>query len=266
LDKWKIQIYRGILTGLNEAFVINEAKRDEIIKRDPKSAELIRPILRGKDIRRYTYKNPHLFLICTFPSKNIDINNYSVIREELLSFGKEKLEQSGKTYLINGAIVHSRKKTNNDWFETQDSINYWDEFYKQKIIYPCIMRDGPHFALDKAGNYFTPAPGNIITGENLEFLLGCLCSKTYYFVLRRFYMGGGIEGELKTNRLLMLPVVPFRNESDFIVIVNSVKEIYQRIQAGVSFEHEIISIEQHVQNIIGLSDDEKNYINMYKFD
>jgi hypothetical protein len=256
LSNWNIIINYGIKTGLNEAFVINEAKRDEIIKRDPKSAELIRPILRGKDIRRYTISFKKLYLLAidngnkekSIPPKNIE--DYPGIKEHLDHYYHN---------LVN------RDDRGDTPYNLRNCV-YMDEFYKQKIIYPCIMRDGPHFALDKAGNYFTPAPGNIITGENLEFLLGCLCSKTYYFVLRRFYMGGGIEGELKTNRLLMLPVVPFRNESDFIVIVNSVKEIYQRIQAGVSFEHEIISIEQHVQNIIGLTDDEKNYINMYKFD
>jgi hypothetical protein len=192
LDKWKIQIYRGILTGLNEAFVINEAKRDEIIKRDPKSAELIRPILRGKDIRRYTYKNPHLFLICTFPSKNIDINNYSVIREELLSFGKEKLEQSGKTYLINGAIVHSRKKTNNDWFETQDSINYWDDFYKPKILFQEMVQS-PCFTYDEKDHFLCLDTARIITGDKLKFLLAILNSKLFFYAVGRFY-GGGLLG------------------------------------------------------------------------
>lgn len=66
-------------------------------------------------------------MICTFPSKKYNINDYPEVRDYLLSFGIEKLEQSGKTYFIDGKTVKARKKTNNKWFETQDSINYSDE-------------------------------------------------------------------------------------------------------------------------------------------
>ena len=55
LKEWDIKIYRGILTGCNDAFIINKEKRDELIKKCPKSAEIIRPILRGRDIKRYGY-------------------------------------------------------------------------------------------------------------------------------------------------------------------------------------------------------------------
>lgn len=65
------------------------------------------------------------WLICTFPSREYNIDDYPAVKEYLLSFTKEKLEQSGKTYNINGTIIKSRKKTTNKWFETQDSISYW---------------------------------------------------------------------------------------------------------------------------------------------
>lgn len=54
--------------------------------------------------------------------------NISLLNHIFLSFGIEKLEQTGKEYIINGEIVKARKKTNNKWFETQDSISYWDLF------------------------------------------------------------------------------------------------------------------------------------------
>ncbi|MRJ11740.1 hypothetical protein EDL98_11815, partial [Ornithobacterium rhinotracheale] len=62
---WDINIYRGILTGYNEAFIINGEKKDELIAQDPKSAEIIRPILRGRDIKRYGYDFADLWLINT---------------------------------------------------------------------------------------------------------------------------------------------------------------------------------------------------------
>ena len=64
LKDWDIKIYRGILTGFNEAFVINGEKKDELIAADPKSAEIIRPILRGRDIKRYIYDFADRWLIC----------------------------------------------------------------------------------------------------------------------------------------------------------------------------------------------------------
>lgn len=128
LADWDISINRGILTGYNAAFIIDSATKETIIKADPKSAKLIRPILRGRDIKRYSYEFADLWLISTFPSMRYDIDDYPAIRDYLLSFGINRLEQTGKQYIINGVKVKARKKTNNKWFETQDSISYWNEF------------------------------------------------------------------------------------------------------------------------------------------
>ena len=136
LKDWDIQINYGIKTGCNDAFIVSTAKRDEILascqteEERQRTEALIRPILRGKDIKRYGYNWAGLWLIATFPALHYDIDEYPAIRDYLLSFGKERLEQSGKSYLINGEQIKARKKTNNKWFETQDSISYW----KQKKI------------------------------------------------------------------------------------------------------------------------------------
>ena len=120
LKDWDIQINYGIKTGFNEAFIINGEKRKELIAQDPKSAEIIRPILRGRDIKRYSYEFADLYIITTFPSLKIDIESYPAVKQHLLSFGYDRLKQTGEK----GA----RKKTNNKWFETQDSIAYWEKF------------------------------------------------------------------------------------------------------------------------------------------
>ena len=140
LNQWNAKIYRGILTGLNEAFIISDDTRKRIISEDPKSAEIIRPILRGRDIKRYSYEYSDLYLISTFPSKKYNIDEYPAVRDFLLSFGIKRLEQSGKKYTINGEEIKARKKTNNKWFETQDSISYWDDFDRQKIMYNDITQ------------------------------------------------------------------------------------------------------------------------------
>ncbi len=79
-------------------------------------------------------------MIATFPSLKIDIEKYPAIKKHLLSFGIKRLEQTGKEYKVNDETIKARKKTTNKWFETQDSISYWDDFSKQKILWAETMR------------------------------------------------------------------------------------------------------------------------------
>jgi len=144
LKKLPINIYRGILTGYNEAFFIDGKTRDRLIAEDPKSAEIIKPLLRGRDIQAWISNNDDQFLIATLPSLNINIDNYIAVKKHLLNFGKERLEQTGE----NG----SRKQTQNKWFETQDSITYYNEFSKPKIMYPNMTSSFP-FIYDEKGYY-----------------------------------------------------------------------------------------------------------------
>ena len=144
LKDWDINIYRGVLTGYNEAFIISTEKRNEILancaspEERARTEELIRPILRGRDIKRYGYDWAGLYLIATFPSRHYNIEEFPAVKEHLLSFGIERLEQTGKEYIVDGKKIKARKKTNNKWFETQDSISYWDDFSKPKIAWPSV--------------------------------------------------------------------------------------------------------------------------------
>ena len=153
LKDWDIQINYGIKTGFNDAFIIStekRKKREEILANcqsedeRTRTAELIRPILRGRDIKRYGYDWAGLYLIATFPSRHYDIEMYPAVKKHLLSFGMERLEQTGKTHIVNGEKIKARKKTNNKWFETQDSISYWEDFFKPKMLYMEIQTDNPN--------------------------------------------------------------------------------------------------------------------------
>ncbi|KAA6495753.1 class I SAM-dependent DNA methyltransferase [Helicobacter pylori] len=213
LKDWGIQIYRGILTGCNEAFIIPTEKRDEILKncddaqKDEKgmsererTIELIKPILRGKDIKRYSYEWAHLWVINThngytsdlkFKIPPIDIEKYPAIKAHLDSHYD--------------AIV-----TRSDQGDTPYHLRncaYLEDFEKEKIVYPCIMAKEPCFVYEEKG-FYAPAPANIITGDKIEikYLTALLNSKCIYFAMRKFYMGGGIEGELKTNNLEKIPI------------------------------------------------------------
>ena len=138
------EAYYGIKTGLTEAFLIDENTKNKITKEDIKSNTLIKPVLRGRDIQPWYGIADERYLITTFPTLNIDIEAYRGINNHLISFGKERLEQSGN----NG----SRKKTSNKWFETQDPIAYYSVFSKPKIMYQKFQVK-PCFIFDNKGLY-----------------------------------------------------------------------------------------------------------------
>ena len=172
LKDWDIQINYGIKTGYNEAFIISTEKREEILsncaddREHKRTEDLIRPILRGRDIKRYGYEWADLWLIATFPSRHYNIENFPSVKESLLSYGIERLEQTGNNHIINGKMIKSRKKTNNKWFETQDSISYWEDFNRPKIIYPNMTKYMP-FVYD-TNHIITNQKCFIITGNNVE--------------------------------------------------------------------------------------------------
>ena len=188
LRDWNINIYRGVLTGCNEAFIIDTEKRDEILANcqtddeRTRTAELIRPILRGRDIKRYGYEWAELWLIAIFPSRHYNIDEYPAIKQYLLSFGIERLEQTGKTHLVNGEKVKARKRTSNKWFETQDSISYWEDFSKPKIIYPNMTKYMP-FVFDNE-MYLTNQKCFIITGKYVAYLTAFFNSSLFKYCFR----------------------------------------------------------------------------------
>ena len=233
LKDWDIQINYGIKTGCNEAFIIDKDRRQQILDDCADDAErertdkLIRPILRGRDIKRNGYEWAGLYAILAyFGSHKVIPTEYPAIYRHLKQF-EDKLKKRGQCrYTSSGKPKPGAEYPGqHHWLELDNnpSISFLDDFNKQKIIFPAIMSKGAFFALDRRG-YLIPAPGNLITGKcNFESLLIYLTTVGYW-ALRRFYMGGGIEGELKVNRLQSLPVPRTVNGID------SVDTIYQLCQ------------------------------------
>ena len=200
LKDWDINIYRGVLTGCNEAFIIDSTKRKEILsncqteEERKRTDELIRPILRGRDIKRYGYEWAELWLIATFPSRHYSIDEYPAVKQYLLSFGIERLEQTGKTHIVNGEKVKARKKTHNKWFETQDSISYWEDFNKQRIVYREIGKEMD--ACIVPPNIVINNKLYMISGEHIEHLLCFFNSKIFnkiVFIKANLTGGKGID-------------------------------------------------------------------------
>ena len=187
LKDWDIQINYGIKTGFNDAFIISTEKRNELLanckseEERRRTEELIRPILRGRDIKRYGYDWAGLWLIATFPSRHYDIEDYPAVKEHLLSFGMQRLEQTGKSYNIGGATIKARKKTNNKWFETQDSISYWEDFEKPRIIYREIGVEMDACQVEKG--WMINNKLYMISGCNLTHLLNYFNSRLFNKVI-----------------------------------------------------------------------------------
>ncbi|OPX98171.1 MAG: Modification methylase PaeR7I [Syntrophorhabdus sp. PtaB.Bin006] len=160
------RFYRGILTGLNEAFVIDGETRERLIAEDPKSTELIKPWLRGKDIKRWKAQWAGLYVI--FTRHGTDIDRYPAIRAHLEQY-RPDLEPKNSENQTRG-----RKPGSYKWYEIQDNIAYYKEFDQPKIVYPNITRTNV-FTFDTSG-WFTNQKCFIIP-INDQYLLAILNSK-----------------------------------------------------------------------------------------
>ena len=253
LKDWDIQINYGIKTGFNDAFIITTEKRDEILancqteEERIRTDELIRPILRGRDIKRYGYDWAKLYLIATFPSRHYDIEQYPAVKQHLLSFGKERLEQTGKTYSVNGEKVKARKKTNNKWFETQDSISYWEDFYKPKIVWGNLNLTASYAMIQD--NSFINAPSPMIVPAS-KFLLAVLNSKLADYYIR--HLGVTRNGGYFEYKPMFVEKLPVPQSVDTKVVTD--------IESYVDSKNET-AIDKAVYMFYGLTEEEILYIN-----
>jgi len=243
LKDWDIKIYRGVLTGYNDAFIISTEKRDEILANCQtederlRTAELIRPILRGRDIKRYGYDWANLWLIATFPSRHYNIEEFPAVKAHLLSFGKERLEQTGKKYIINGEEIKARKKTSNKWFETQDSISYWDLFFQPKICWKAVGRNLA-FSIVESGTFLTAPASFISAGIYNEYILAFLCSNVgTYFIYKNSDTTGAGDIMLNIQSLIKFPI-PLNQT---ISIGESINVVNQSIYQAYGFTSDEIS-------------------------
>ena len=138
LKDWDINIYRGVLTGCNEAFIISTEKRDEILancqteEERKRTEELIRPILRGRDIKRYGYNWANLWLINTHNGirgklERIHIENYPAVKEHLDQYWDKISKRADK-----GDTPYNLR-----------NCAYLEDFSKPKVVYMEIQTDNP---------------------------------------------------------------------------------------------------------------------------
>jgi hypothetical protein len=210
LKDWDINIYRGVLTGCNEAFIIDNTKRDEILancqsdEEREKTAELIRPILRGRDIKRYGYVDNGLYLINTHNGikdklPRIDNNDYPAVKAHLDQYW-------------------DRISTRADKGDTPYNLRncaYLEDFLKPKIIYPNMTKYMP-FVYDNK-SYVTNQKCFIITGKFVAYLTAFFNSSLFKFCFRDSFpeLQGGTR-ELSKIFFDKIPVYKVSDSQDVL--------------------------------------------------
>ncbi len=172
------RFYRGVLTGLNEAFVVDRPTHDRLIAEHKSSKEVLKPFLRGRDVKRWRCEPQDLWLI--FTRRGIDIQKYPAILEHLTQFKKRLMP----------GVSGGRKPGSYKWYEIQDNIAYWREFEASKIIYPDIY-EHQSFAWDEQGYFSVNTTYFIPTNQKwLTALLNSRCVEWFYTQISSKVRGG----------------------------------------------------------------------------
>jgi type I restriction-modification system DNA methylase subunit len=265
------KIYRGVLTGLMEAFVIDAETRKRIIKEDSKSAELIKPFLIGRDVKRFEKSNSNKFLI--FTRRGVDIKKYPAIERHLSSFKKELTPKPKDS---KEGDAPGRKPGSYKWYEIQDAVNYYEEFEKPKIIYAEIATRG-QFTLD-TDNYYSETTTYIIPLDS-KYLLGILNSKLITFIFAKIsseIRGGFYRWKRQYVETLPIRTIDFNNPSEkaihdkLVTLVDRMLDLHKKKAAlPPSAEREKIEreiavtdekIDEMVYGLYGITDEERKII------
>ncbi|GAB4038610.1 Eco57I restriction-modification methylase domain-containing protein [Spirosoma gilvum] len=252
LKEWDIQINYGIKTGFNDAFIVDGATKDELIRLDPKSAEIIRPILKGRDIKPFYAEFSDRWVI--FTRRGIDITTYPAIHEYLFAF-KKRLEPKPDEFL--GSWT-GRKGGKYKWYEIQDSVDYWRSFDQEKIVWLEIS-DVPKFCFDDK-KFFIEATAFFLVGHHLHYLLCILNSKLSQWYLDKITASTG-AGTNRWKKVYLekipVPEISYSENLQF-------KELAQQIIATSSRGCSITHLEAEVNYLIfkkyGLTDEEQFYL------
>ena len=217
LKEWNVGIYYGIKTGLNNAFIVDKKKKEELIAQDPKSIKIVKPILRGRDIKRYKTDFADLWLIFIpwhFPlhdnpsikgssskAEELFMTTYPTIYAHMLGF-REALSKRNR----------SETGIRYEWYALQRcAASYYEEFWKEKIVW-LEMSPKPNFAYC-SDEVFVLNTSYILTGEHLKWLLAIINSELMdcYFAMIATDVRGKTRRYIK-QYVERLPVVDYRKD------------------------------------------------------
>jgi len=227
----KGKFFRGVTSGLNEAFIIDSETRKALIRKHKASEELIKRLLGGEDVRRYFAEAPDTWLI--FPRRGIDIGRYPAIKEHLSKWKADLTPKKSSSDKV------GRKPGRYEWYEIQDDVAYYAIFDGPKIIFPDICK-APRFFLDRSGRYL--ANTAYCLGVDDPYLLGILNSRVFWFAISNLSIPFGVRAGQYRYRLIYqymekvpIRVIDFNSKADkerHVRIVSHVEgmlELHQRL-------------------------------------
>ena len=248
LKDWDINIYRGVLTGYNEAFIISTEKREEILANcqsedeRERTAELVRPILRGRDIKRYGYNWANLWLINTHNGirgklERIHIEDYPAVKAHLDQYWDRISKRADK-----GDTPYNLR-----------NCAYLEDFSKPKIIWK-IIGSRLAFTMDKEG-YIVNNACYLMTGEYLLHVLAFLNSSPliWYSEITNMNKTGVGDAQVGAQNIILFPI-PKQTQKDGEItsVVNSLLNEYSEENAN--------RLQNLIYDVFGLINEESDYL------
>lgn len=260
------KIYYGVKTGLNKAFVIDAETKERLIEEHDSSAKIIKPFLKGRDIKRYITPNVERYVI--FTRRGIDIEKYPAIKSYLEQY-RNMLEPKPSDW--KGAW-QGRAPGNYAWYELQATVDYYDEFEKPKLMLPDISLRG-NFILDETGEKYCVNTAYII-GSADKYLLGILNSKLITFFYENIspqYRGGYLRFIYQYLEVIPIREINFDNPADvamhdnMVALVETMLNLHKQLPGLSGIQREMVEaqietadreIDGLVYRLYGLTDDE----------
>ncbi len=262
------RFFRGVTSGLNDAFIIDTETKRRLIAKDKRSAELIKPMLGGEDIRRYIFQEPGLWLI--FTRRGVEIDKYPAIRQHLAKWKEDLAPKKNKN------TKRGRKPGRYQWYEIQDDVAYYGVFDRPKLIFPDITKE-PRFCLDTDGHYLTNTA--YCLGTDDLYLLGLLNSRLFWFGISNLSIPFGVRAGKYRYRLIYqymekvpIRVIDFANAADksrhgrLVKLVEQMSALHRQLSAArtpqeeTTLERQIgaldVRLDSLVYELYGLTENE----------
>ena len=221
--------FRGVTTGRNDAFVVDQRTRDLLIAKDPSSSEILLPWIEGRDLKRYYQEGRDQWII--FARHSLDLTNYPAILEHLSAY-RENLEPQP----TNWKPAHSddkwpgRKSGSYLWSEIQDKTAYWSKFSDEKIVSTKISSQ-PTFSVDRSGSVLSNTAYMIDAKSDNEFLTALLNSNVASFFFRSIFIikaGGFFEIQPDGLSAFPIPSANDHQKSEICKLAGAIKLIAEK--------------------------------------
>ncbi|MCX7871457.1 MAG: BREX-1 system adenine-specific DNA-methyltransferase PglX [bacterium] len=263
LKEWDVKIYRGVLTGFNEAFIIDTQTRNRILANcrtedeRKRTEEIIKPVLRGRDIHKWRYKWEGFWIIkieAGWTNKHCKKENPEEFFKNIFSSLYNYFLQF-KDYKGKGKGLLNRDDQGDYWWELRH-CDYYSEFEKEKIVWQRVTKNFSFCFVPKG--LYTLDSIAFMTGENLRFILGILNSKVIDFYVKTYVHQLSDTGFLLSNQYverIPIPIITLENEEiakRIEILVNKIIDITscKDYESDLNKQSEVKTLENEINALV----------------